>query len=45
MFDLSVTAGDTRMLLWDVDTATLQRVTVGVADSVVVGFKVLRIPN
>lgn len=44
-FDGSVVAGTTRFLLWDVDTATLQRVTVGAADSGGVGYKVLRIPN
>lgn len=44
-FDDSSTAGDTRFMLYDVDTATLQRVTVGAADSGGTGFKVLRIPN
>lgn len=44
-FDFSVAAGETRMLVWDVDNNTLERVTVGVADSGGVGFKVLRIPN
>lgn len=43
--DLSATAGDTRLLIYDVDNGTLERVTVGVADSGGVGFKVLRIPN
>lgn len=43
--DSTTTPGETRLLLWDVDTNTLQRVTVGVADSGGVGFKVLRIPN
>lgn len=43
--DGSTTARDTAMLLWDVDNATLERVTVGIADSGGVGFKVLRIPN
>lgn len=41
----SVTAGDTYLLVYDVDNATLERVTVGAADSGGVGFKVLRIPN
>lgn len=44
-FDASVTAGDTRFLLWDVDKATLARVSVGAADSAGTGYKVLRIPN
>jgi hypothetical protein len=43
--DDSVTAGDTRMLLWDVDNGTLSRVSVGANDSGGVGYKVLRIPN
>lgn len=44
-FDLSVTAGQTRFFIYDVDNATLERVTVGAADSGGAGFKVLRIPN
>lgn len=44
-FDASTTAGDTRLLVYDVDNATLERVTVGAADSGGAGFKVLRIPN
>ncbi|MDC0637459.1 hypothetical protein OAP25_02040 [Flavobacteriaceae bacterium] len=44
-FDSTATAGNTSMLLWDVDNATLERVTVGAADSGGVGYKVLRIPN
>jgi hypothetical protein len=43
--DNDATAGNTSMLLYDVDNATLERVTVGAADSGGVGFKVLRIPN
>lgn len=43
--DNSTTAGQTRMLVYDVDNATLERVTVGAADSGGAGFKVLRIPN
>lgn len=43
--DASVTAGQTRFLIYDVDNATLERVTVGVADSGGAGFKLLRIPN
>jgi hypothetical protein len=43
--DASTTAGNTRLLVYDVDNGTLERVTVGAADSGGVGFKVLRIPN
>jgi hypothetical protein len=43
--DGTTTAGQTAMLLWDVDNGTLERVTVGAADSGGTGFKVLRIPN
>jgi hypothetical protein len=43
--DLSAVAGNTRLLVYDVDNATLERVTVGAADSGGTGFKVLRIPN
>ena len=43
--DSSVVAGDTRLLLYDVDNATVERVTVGAAESGGAGFKVLRIPN
>lgn len=41
----STTAGDTYLMVFDVDNATLERVTVGAADSGGVGFKLLRIPN
>lgn len=41
----SLTAGDTRFLIFDVDNNTLERVTVGIADSGGAGFKLLRIPN
>ena len=44
-FDDTAAAGQTAMLLWDVDNATLERVTVGAVDSGGAGFKVLRIPN
>lgn len=44
-FDNSSTATHTRFLVYDVDNATLERVTVGAADSGGAGFKVLRIPN
>jgi hypothetical protein len=43
--DNTTTAGQTALLLWDVDNGTMERVTVGAADSGGVGFKVLRIPN
>lgn len=43
--DASTTAGHTRFMIYDVDNATLERVTVGVADSGGAGFKLLRIPN
>jgi hypothetical protein len=43
--DNTATAGNTSLLLYDVDNATMERVTVGIADSGGVGFKVLRIPN
>jgi len=43
--DTDATAGNTRFMLYDIDNATLERVTVGAADSGGVGFKVLRIPN
>jgi hypothetical protein len=32
-------------MVWDNDNATLERVSVGAADSGGAGFKVLRIPN
>jgi len=38
-------AHDTTLLLWDVDSGALQRVSVGAADSGGTGFKLLRIPN
>lgn len=44
-FDSTTTAGQTRFLLYDVDNGTLERVSVGAADSGGAGFKVLRIPN
>lgn len=43
--DNSVVAGETRLLVFDVDNNTVERVTVGAADSGGVGFKSLRIPN
>lgn len=44
-FDDDTTAGNTRLLLYDVDNGQLERVSVGIADSGGVGFKLLRIPN
>jgi hypothetical protein len=44
-FDASATATHTRFMVYDVDNGTLERVTVGAADSGGTGFKVLRIPN
>jgi hypothetical protein len=38
-------ATETYLMVYDVDNATLERVTVGAADSGGAGFKVLRIPN
>lgn len=43
--DKSVTATNVRMQVWDVDTASLKRVSVGANDSGGSGFKLLRIPN
>lgn len=43
--DASTTGGHTRLLIYDVDNGTLERVTVGAADSGGTGYKVLRIPN
>jgi hypothetical protein len=43
--DNTATAGNTALLLYDVDNGTMERVTVGAADSAGTGFKVLRIPN
>ena len=43
--DNSSTAGQTRLLLFDVDAGTLVRVSVGAADSGGAGFKLLRVPN
>jgi hypothetical protein len=43
--DDSIVAGNTRLLLYDVDNGQLERVTVGAADSGGTGFKLLRIQN
>lgn len=44
-FDLPTVAGDTGFAIYDLDNATVERVSVGAADSGGTGFKVLRIPN
>lgn len=41
----SATAGDTYLMIWDVDNGTLERVTVGAPNSGGAGFKLLCIPN
>lgn len=38
-------AGDTALLLYDVDNNTVERVSVGAAGSGGIGYKLLRIPN
>lgn len=43
--DATAVAGNTALMIYDVDNNTLERVTVGAADSGGVGFKLLRIPN
>jgi len=43
--DGSTTTGDTRLFIYDIDNATMERVTVGAADSGGSGFKLLRIAN
>lgn len=43
--DEDSTAGNTRFMIYDVDNGTLERVSVGAADSGGAGFKVLRIAN
>jgi hypothetical protein len=44
-FDTDSTATNTRFLIYDVDTGSLQRVSVGATDSGGSGFRLLRIPN
>ena len=44
-FDSDATAGNTRFMLYDVDNGTMERVSVGIADSGGAGYKVLRIAN
>ena len=44
-FDATVVAGNTRFWVYDVDNATIERVTVGAANSGGTGYKVLRILN
>ncbi len=41
----SPTAGNIGLMLWDVDSGTLVRVTRGAADSGGTGFRLLRVPN
>lgn len=41
----SLIAGETDLRLWDVTANILQRVSIGIADSGGVGFRLLRIPN
>ena len=43
--DGNVTAAETPLLLFDIDKGSLQRVSIGAADSGGTGFKVLRVPN
>ena len=43
--DANSTSGNTRLLIYDVDNSTLERVSVGAADSGGTNYKVLRIPN
>lgn len=43
--DQDATAGNTRLLIYDVDNAAIERVSVGAADSGGAGYKLLRIPN
>lgn len=44
-FDADTIAGNTRLLIYDVDNGQLERVSVGSADSGGTGYKLLRIPN
>jgi hypothetical protein len=44
-FTDTAVATETALMIFDVDNNTLERVTVGAADSGGVGFKLLRIPN
>ena len=43
--EATTVAGETNLMVYDVSNATLERVTVGAADSGGAGFKALRIPN
>ncbi len=43
--DATSASGQTRLMLYDVDNGTMERVTVGPADSCGTGYKCLRIPN
>ncbi len=44
-FQYNATAGNTRFMLYDNDTSTLQTVSVGANDSGGTGFRLLKIPN
>ncbi len=44
-FDSSITAGNTRFMLWDVSAGALKRVSVGAANSGGTGYKLLRVVN
>jgi hypothetical protein len=44
-YDDNADAGNTRLLLYDVDTGAIVRVSVGADDSGGLGFKLLRVPN
>lgn len=44
-FDTDSTAGNTRLIVYDVDAGTLSRVSVGSVNSGGTGFKLLRVPN
>ena len=44
-FNNTTTAANVRFMIYDVDNATLEQVSVGIADSGGVGFKLLRIAN
>jgi hypothetical protein len=43
--DKNAVSGNTRLLVYDVDNGTTERVSVGAPDSGGTGYKVLRIPN
>lgn len=43
--DANATAGQTRLLLWDIDAGAMKRVSIGASDSGGTGFKLLRVAN